>query len=78
MRLEELNSLNEDEVAMLWFIFNKTTPPVLNGFEIEPSLFCFVKQNSIINRVNQTEQYVKDEYKHIHTSLKQKLNMIAP
>jgi hypothetical protein len=76
MRLEELHSLNEDELAMLWFIINKTTPPTLTGFELEPSLFCYIKPHVIVNRVNQTEKYIKDEYKPVYDSLRQKLNMV--
>lgn len=76
MRLEELHSLNEDELALLWFIINKTTPSTINGIELEPSLFCYIKPHALINRVNQTEKYIKDEYKYVYDSLRQKLNIV--
>jgi hypothetical protein len=75
MRLEEFKSLTEDELAMLWYVINKTTPPVLSGVELEPSVFCAIHPQAIWNRVDQIELAVKDEYKSIYDSLRQKLNM---
>lgn len=75
MRLEEFKSLTEDEIAMLWYAVNKTTPPVLAGIELEPSVFCAIKPQAIRDRVDQIELAVKDEYKSIYNSLRQKLNM---
>jgi hypothetical protein len=75
MRLEELKSFSEDELAMLWYAVNKTTPPVLAGVELDPSVFCSIKQHAIQSRVDQIELAVKDEHKLIYDSLRQKLNM---
>jgi len=75
MRLEEFKSLTEDEIAMLWYAVNKTTPPVLAGVELEPSVFCAIKPHAIRSRVDQIELAVKDEHKSIYESLRQKLNM---
>lgn len=80
MRLEEFNSLSEDEVSMLWYAINKTTPPVLAGVELDPSVFCTIKSQYIRARIDQIELSIKDEYRPIYDSLRQKLNMapIAP
>ena len=43
MKLDHLQSLTEDELAILWFCINKINPPVLSGFELEPSLFVAIK-----------------------------------
>ena len=75
MRLEEFKSLQDDEIAMLWYAVNKITPPALEGVELDPSVFCAIKKHVIINRVNQIESAIKDEYKPIYVSLRQKLNM---
>lgn len=75
MRLEEFKSLTEDELAILWYAVNKTTPPVLDGVELEPSVFCAIKPQAIRNRVDQIELAVKDEHKSIYESLRQKLHM---
>ena len=77
MRLEELKTLTEDETAMLWYAINKTTPPILNDVEFEPSVFCSIKHDAIVNRINQIEPAVKDEFKSIYESLKIKLNIVS-
>ena len=77
MTLEQLNSLDDDEMAILWFAVNKTTPPVLAGFELEPSVFCAIKPQAILNRVEQIEMAIKEEHKLIYNSLRQKLNMTS-
>lgn len=75
MRLEQFKSLTEDETAMLWHAINKTTPPVLVGVDLEPSVFCAIKPHAILSRVDQIELAIKDEHKSIYDSLRQKLNM---
>lgn len=76
MRLEEFKMLSEDELAMLWYAVNKTTPPVLAGVELDPLVFCSIKPHAIRDRVDQIELAVKDEHKSIYDSLRQKLNMV--
>lgn len=75
MTLEQLHSLNEDEIAMLWYAVNKIQPPVLAGVELDPSVFCSIRHSGLVNRVLQLEPAVKDEYKTIYSELKQKLNV---
>lgn len=75
MTLDQLNSLNDDELAMLWYAINKMQPPALAGVELDVSLFCAVKADAINNRVMQLESAIKDEHKEIYTSLKQKLGI---
>lgn len=76
MRLEELNSLNDDELAMLWYAVNKVNPPVLAGVELEPSVFFSIKPQAIHQRIDQLEPAVKDEHRAVYDSLRQKLNML--
>lgn len=73
MTLEQLNSLNDDELTMLWYAINKIQPPVIEGVELDVSVFCSVKPHAIINRVLQLEPAIKDEHKPIYESLKSKL-----
>lgn len=73
MTLEQLQSLNDDELSMLWYAINKAQPPALEGVELEPCVFCSVKPHAIINRILQLEPAIKDEYKPIYESLKTKL-----
>lgn len=75
MRLEELKSLTDDELTMLWYAVNKTNPPVLDGVELEPSVFCAINPSAIRQRIVQLEPAIKDEHKAIYDSLRNKLNM---
>ena len=74
MTLEQLQSLSEDEVTMLWGIINMGNPPVLTGQELEPTLFPFIKENKLKDRVIQFDKYVKPEYIELYSSLKSKLS----
>lgn len=76
MKLEHLESLTEDELAMLWFCINKINPPVLSGVELEPSLFTSIKHKKLMDRVLQCAQYIKEEHKSIYVGLINKLKNI--
>ena len=77
MRLEQLYSLNDDELAMLWYAINKTEPSIIKDVEIDVELFCAIKHTSIVDRINKIESLVKDEYKEIFNSLKSKLEIAS-
>ena len=49
MKLDHLDSLTEDELAMLWFCVNKVNPSVLTGIELEPSLFVAIKHKKLMD-----------------------------
>jgi len=74
MTLSQLHSLNEDELALLWFIINKVSPPVV-CWEMEPSLFCSINHQKLINRINQCDKFVKPEHMDKFTSLRTKLGI---
>jgi len=74
MTLDQLQSLSEDEVTMLWGIINILYTPVLNGQELETKLFPFIKENKLKDRVIQFDKYVKPEYIELYSSLKSKLS----
>jgi hypothetical protein len=73
MTLDQLYSLTEDEVTMLWGIVNMGNPPVLTGQQVDPELFPFIKDHKLKDRVIQFDKYVKPEYIGIYTSLRSKL-----
>ena len=75
MKLEHLESLTEDELAMLWFCINKINPPVLAGIELEPSIFVAIKHKKLVDRVLQCAQYVKEEHHTVFTGLVNKLKV---
>jgi hypothetical protein len=74
MKIEQLKSLNEDEVAMLWFMVNKVSPQVLAGIEMELMLFTSIRHDKLIQRIDLCEKFIKEEHKHIFVSLKNKLS----
>jgi hypothetical protein len=75
MTREQLKLLNDDELAMLWFIINKSEPPVLRGQELEPQFFCSIKENFLKDRIQQVKKFVKSESIEIYDSLCAKLEI---
>lgn len=75
MKLEQLESLTEDELAMLWFCINKVNPPVLTSVELEPSLFVSIKHKRLMDRILQCAQHVKEEHHAVFTGLVNKLKV---
>jgi hypothetical protein len=75
MKLDHLDSLTEDELAMLWFCVNKINPPVLSGVELEPEVFTSIKHKRLMDRLLQCAQYIKEEHHSIFTGLVAKLKV---
>lgn len=76
MKLEQLQSLTEDEQVMLWYFVNKITPPVLENVELDISVFTGIKHQELLNRITQGESLVKEEFKPIYDSLKAKMEVV--
>jgi hypothetical protein len=75
MKLDHLQSLTEDELAMLWFCINKIDPPVVSGVELEPVLFTSIKHKRLMDRVLQCAQHVKEEHHAVFSGLVAKLKV---
>lgn len=75
MKLEQLKSLTEDELAMLWFCINKINPPVLAGVELDPQLFVAIKHKKLMDRLLQCAQHIKDEHRSVYAGLMNKLKV---
>jgi len=76
MTLEELQSLNDDETAMLWFMVNKIGRPAIYGIELEPSSFPSIRRHWLIEKILASKDYVKPEHLPIYESLTSKLGFI--
>ena len=76
MTLEELNSLNEDETSMLWFIINKIDRPAIYGIELEPSLFPSINRYWLTEKVLKAKESVKPEHLSVYETLTSKLGYI--
>lgn len=74
MTLSQLHSLDEDEIALLWFIINKVNPPVVS-WEMDPSLFPSINHQKLMDRVLQCEKFIKPEHLSKFSSLKNKLSV---
>ena len=75
MKLEHLDSLTEDELAILWYCINKVNPPVLADIELEPELFIAIKHRKLMYRLLQCGQHVKEEYHSVFAGLINKLKV---
>ena len=67
MRIETLNSLTEDELAMLLYIVNSDPPLPIK--EVTPGLILCYKDDILTFQVSQWGEKVKPEYKHIFDQL---------
>lgn len=76
MTLEELQSLNEDETAMLWFMVNKIGRPAIYGIELEPSLFPSISRYWLAEKILASKDSVKPEHMFVYESLTSKLGYI--
>jgi len=75
MKLDHLESLTEDELAMLWFCINKVNPSVIAGVELEPSLFVSIRHKKLMDRILQCAQHVKEEHQSVFAGLVNKLKV---
>lgn len=75
MTIDQLKSLTEDELSMLWFCINKVNPSILKEIEIEPILFTSINHKKLMNRLNQCKVHVKDEHQQVYDGLMDKLNV---
>jgi len=75
MRLEQLHSLNEDELAMLWYCINKIDPPVLAGVELDPEVFPSINHRKLMDRLTNARITVKEEHLPLFDGLVAKLRV---
>ena len=76
MRIETLNSLTEDELAMLLYIVNSDPPLPIK--EVTPGLILCYKDDILTFKVSQWGEKVKPEYKHIFDQLMFKMSNVKP
>lgn len=75
MRLEQLNSLNDDELCLLWGCVNYAKPPVISGVELSPSCFVSIKHRKLMARLEGCRNLLKEEHKVILDGLIQKIKV---
>ncbi len=75
MTRNQLKSLTFDETAMLWGIVNIVNPPVMAGYQMDPSLFPSINHKMLMDRVMQCKKYLKEENQVIFDGLVNKLKV---
>ncbi len=75
MRREQLNTLNDDEACMLFYIVNEISPSII-GSIVEYSIIPSIKHKKLIEKIISAESKIKEEYKPIYISLQQKIGML--
>jgi hypothetical protein len=75
MTIDQLKSLTEDELSMLWFCINKVNPQILKEVELEPVLFTSINHKKLMNRLNQCKVHVKAEHQQVYDGLMNKLTV---
>lgn len=75
MTRNQLKSLTDDEIAMLWGIVNLVNPPVMQGVQMDPSLFPSINHKMLMDRVMQCKKFLKQEHYEIFDGLVNKLKV---
>lgn len=73
MRIGQLESLTEDELALLLYIVN-VIEPLRPPLEVTPKFLLFFKHDALVWKVAQQESKLTDEGKKIFHGLMTKLN----
>lgn len=76
MRLEQLYSLTEDEMDMLWYIVNVLKPKILKNADLEPRDFVSINRELLVKRVTNSRQFIKEEYFPILDGLISKIGVV--
>ena len=75
MTRNQLKSLTDDDIAMLWGIVNLVNPPVMQGVQMDPSLFPSINHKMLMDRVMQCKKFLKQEHYEIFDGLVNKLKV---
>jgi hypothetical protein len=75
MTRDQLKNLTDDEVALLWGIVNIVNPPVMAGYQMDPSLFPSINHKMLMDRVMQCKKFLKEEHHVIFDGLVNKLKV---
>ncbi len=72
--LHQLNSLTDDEIAVVLYIVNCLEPKIL-PYELGPRLLCSIKHHKLCERVVKSEPFINELGMPILVSLKSKLGI---
>jgi hypothetical protein len=72
MRIEQLNEMTADEIALTWCIVNKFEPTIA-GIEMEPTLFTSIPNVVLQRKFDSAKSKIKPEQLNIFEELYQRL-----
>jgi hypothetical protein len=74
VKLERLKSLNEEEMNMLLYILNTTSPRLL-PYEVTKDVIPYLKNRYLEFVIKSIEPKIAEDGKHIFSCLKEKLQI---
>lgn len=74
MKLERLKSLNEEELNMLLYILNTTSPRLL-PYEVTKNVIPYLKNRYLEFVIKSVEPKITEDGKHIFSCIKEKLQI---
>lgn len=75
MTREQLKSLSEDELILLWGLINIINPPLLRNLHLEPIEFLSINHKALVHRIKNCKSFIKDEHLPLFDGLVNKLGI---
>lgn len=75
MRIDQLTSLTDDELSMLWGCINLVEPKILNAYTLDPELFVTIRHSRLMDRLMYCKPKIKQEHQLIFDGLLNKLKI---
>lgn len=75
MRIEQLKSLTDDELTILWGCVNIVKPTIMQNMELEPELFTSINHRKLMDRLTNCKKLLKEEHHVIFDGLLNKLRL---
>lgn len=75
MTIQQLKSLSEDELAILWGCVNVIEPKVLSTCDLDVQLFTSINHRKLMNRLLNCRIKIKQEYHSVFDGLLNKLKV---
>lgn len=75
MRREHLESLTDDELALLWGCINIVEPTVIQNVQLEPQLFTSINHRKLMDRLTNCKLKIKEEHHPLLDGLLNKLRV---
>jgi hypothetical protein len=75
MKLEQLKSLSEDELVLLWGCINLVEPKIVQSYDLEPSLFPSINHRKLMDKLTNCKTKIKEDHHALFDGLLNKLRI---